>query len=201
MTEETEEASGVTRLTGKSARQRTQKSNNRFKPPKKYTGDIAELGTNVYMYGAKNAGNLYLKTTEAIADYVGREYGKAMRVLVKEGKESAPTEPNEPTEKDPSTVRLRKYESELKKYCHKKDEYDENEARVFLIIKGQCTLAMKNKIEETKNYKKIKEDADVPWLLEVIKGLAFAITEVQHEQWTMVQSVKRLMMMKQFPDE
>ena len=38
-------------------------------PSKKMVcGDVSELGTNAYMHGIKNQSELYIKTTEAIAE-------------------------------------------------------------------------------------------------------------------------------------
>jgi hypothetical protein len=39
-------------------------------------GNIAGLGNNVYQYGTRDQGDRFTRTTEAIADYVGREYSK-----------------------------------------------------------------------------------------------------------------------------
>jgi hypothetical protein len=36
-------------------------------------GNIAELGNNVYQYGTQDQGDRFTRTTEAIADYVGRK--------------------------------------------------------------------------------------------------------------------------------
>jgi hypothetical protein len=44
---------------------------------------IAELGNNVYQYGTRYQGDGFTRMTEGIADYVGREYSKEMRLLVK----------------------------------------------------------------------------------------------------------------------
>jgi hypothetical protein len=46
-------------------------------------GNIAELGNNVYQYETLDQGEKFIRTTEAIADYVGREYSKETRALVK----------------------------------------------------------------------------------------------------------------------
>ena len=62
-------------------------------PSKKMVyGDVSELGTNVYMHGIKNQSELYIKTTEAIAEYVGKKYDKNMKVLVKSMMENIPEE-------------------------------------------------------------------------------------------------------------
>jgi hypothetical protein len=51
-------------------------------------GNIAELGNNVSQDGTRDQGDRFTRTTEAIVDYVGREYSKDMRLLVKNQKEN-----------------------------------------------------------------------------------------------------------------
>ena len=68
----------------------------------KLQGDITELGNNVYVYGMRNQGDNYIKTMEAIAEYICREYNKAMRTLVKDKTETIPQEPEEPDGTDVS---------------------------------------------------------------------------------------------------
>ena len=63
-------------------------------------GNIAELGNNVYQYGTRDQGDRFTRTTEAIADYVGREYSKEMRLLVKNQKENEPKEPVMPDKEE-----------------------------------------------------------------------------------------------------
>jgi hypothetical protein len=46
-------------------------------------GNLTELGNNVYQHGTGDQGDMFTRTTEAIADYVRGEYGKEMRLLVK----------------------------------------------------------------------------------------------------------------------
>ena len=50
-------------------------------------------------------------------------------------------------------------------YHKKLDEFEEYKAKVFLIIKGQCTLTMKNKIESMTDYETIEKDDVVIKLL------------------------------------
>jgi hypothetical protein len=55
-------------------------------------GNLAELGNNVYQCGTQDQGDRFTRTTEAIADYVGREFSKKMRLLVKNQEENEPKE-------------------------------------------------------------------------------------------------------------
>jgi hypothetical protein len=52
--------------------------------------NIAELGTNVYQCGTWDQGDRFTRMTEAMANYVAREYSKEMRLLVKNQKENEP---------------------------------------------------------------------------------------------------------------
>jgi hypothetical protein len=50
-------------------------------------GKEEKLRELVYKFNTKDQADMYLCTTEAIADFVGVEYGRDMRMLVKHGKE------------------------------------------------------------------------------------------------------------------
>jgi hypothetical protein len=68
-------------------------------------GNIAELGDNIYQYGTRDQGDRFTRTTEAIADYVGKEYSKEMRLLVKNHqKENEPKEPVMPGKEEAKSL-------------------------------------------------------------------------------------------------
>jgi hypothetical protein len=135
------EDSDVDDATSEVSSRRGNKRVNRKAETMRARGSMEELGNNVYLYGSKNHdGDAYIKTTDAIAKYVGCEYNKAMWMLVKYHKEVLPTEPAEPSGKDVSSIKLKKYECELSQYHAKLDDYEEYKAKVFVIMKGQCSL-------------------------------------------------------------
>ena len=92
--------------------QRTRRTQRRENDKTNLQGDIPELGNNVYLFGSRNQGDSYIKTTEAIADYVGRECSREMRLLVKNQEENLPAEPKEP-ESSATEGRMTKYAKEL----------------------------------------------------------------------------------------
>jgi hypothetical protein len=53
----------------------------------------------------------------------------------------------------------------LKQYYFKKERYEEHKAKIFVIVKGQCTLNMKNKVESLKGCDSIEANDDVIKLL------------------------------------
>jgi hypothetical protein len=95
-------------------------------------GNLAELANNVYQYGTRDQGDRFTRTTEAIADYVGRDYSKEMRLLVKNQEENEPKEPVMPDKEEAKLPFVtKKYETELKQYYFKKERYEEHKAKIF----------------------------------------------------------------------
>jgi hypothetical protein len=76
---------------------------------------------------------------------------------------------------------MKKYETELKQYYFKKERNDkEHKAKIFVIVKGQCTLNMKYKVESLKGYDLIEAHDDVIKLLNSLKELTFKMQEVKY---------------------
>jgi hypothetical protein len=63
-------------------------------------GKEEKLGELVYKLNTKYQADMYLCTTEVIADFVGVEHGRDMRMLVKHGTEKTFTEPRIPRSDD-----------------------------------------------------------------------------------------------------
>ena len=110
------------------------------------------------------------------------------------------TEPVEPSS-DKSKYAIEKYKQELSRYNSKIDQYEEYKSKVFVIIKGQCSLAMKNKVESMTDYSTWEQGDDVIALLNAIKELSFSTVDVQYEYWTLARSMKNVMMMRQHDKE
>ena len=66
-----------------------------------------------------------------------------------------------------------------------------------MVVKGQCSLTVKNKVETVPKCDDIEKNDDVIKLLEGLKNLAFATADVQCKCWTAVQSLRRVATMKQ----
>jgi hypothetical protein len=56
---------------------------------------------------------------------------------------------------------MKKYETELKQYYFKKERYKEHKAKIFVIVKGQCTWNMKNTVESLKGHDSKEANDDV----------------------------------------
>ena len=174
----------------------------RYEHGGKAKGAVEELGKHVYVCEVQGANNKFIKTTEKIADYVGRELGKPMSDLVT-GKDNPPKEPEAlPASVKKDSHESRKWDKDYDHYLRQKDIYELNKGKVFVIIKGQCTLAVKNKLNSLgAEYAQLEQDIDVIGLLKAIRNIALENAEIQFEHWAAAQALKRLAMVNQHGDE
>jgi hypothetical protein len=94
-----------------------------------------------------------VRTTEAIADYVGREFSKERRLLVKNQEENEPGEAVMPDKEEAKLPFVMKQsETELKQYYVKTEIYEKHKAKIFVIVKRQCNLNMNKKVESLQGY-------------------------------------------------
>ena len=144
-------------------------------------GETEELGSNVFKFNSKDAPEYYIHTKEAIAHYAGVNYGKNMRMLVKNGEEKkftkptleAPKKKKGQEDRDPSPGELEEFKMELLLYHKEKKEYNEQKQKLFIVILGQCTRATKNKLFSDSKFKTLEKEDDVVGLLEKLEQLAF----------------------------
>ena len=162
-------------------------------------GKEEKLGELVYKFNTKDQADMYLRTTEAIADFVGVEYGRDMRMLVKHGTEKTFTEPRIPRSDDTTPGLMEKYKTELRIFHREKKEFQDNKAKVFVIILGQCTHNVKSKLENELGYATLEMNDDVVGLLKQLKQMAFASGGVQHPFWTLQIVMRRLLAINQGP--
>ena len=99
------------------------------------------------------------------------------------------------------TYKLKKYKKDLALYYEKLDKYLKIKAKVFLVIKGKCTLSMKNNLAAMEKYGELEENDDVVGLLKMIKELSYSSTEVKYEYWLMTKMLYRLINVRQGDNE
>jgi hypothetical protein len=144
---------------------------------------------------------MYLCTTEVIADFVGVEYGRDMRMLVKHGIEKTFTEPRIPRSDDTTPGLMEKYKTELGIFHRVKKEFQDNKAKVSVIILRQCTHNVKSKLENELGYTTLEMNENAVGLLRQLKQMAFTSGGVQHPFWTLQIVMQRLLAINQGPRE
>ena len=164
-------------------------------------GKLKQLGDLCYSCTAKAKADLYLRTTEAIANYVGVEYGKNMRMLVKYGTEKTFTEPRAPRSDENTPGLMEKYKTELTIYHKDVKEYEDQKAKVFVVILEQCSSVVKGRLENDSGFATLESNDDVVGLLKKLKDMAFSTGGVQHPFWTLQTVLRHLTAINQGPRE
>ena len=162
---------------------------------------IAELKDYFYALVDPKEAYKFEETTKRIGNYVGRVYNHHMRALVVSGVELALTKPVYPTGKDPSEEKKAVWSKDYDTYIRKKDLYEEHKSKVFIVIMGRCTKAMRNRIEKLDAFKDSEKTNDVVALLKLIKRQIFDVNDRKHPSLRSVLALKKLCSCRQHDKE
>jgi len=155
---------------------------------KKYT--VATVGSQV---------DIFTETTKAIGEYVGREFGSAMKKLVLHEKEAVfeiPSLPEKPTEQDKL-----QWSIDYKTITADKKTYEEQKTKVFGIIFEQCDETMKQCVESHSLYAEADEISDVLTLLSMIRESAYDANTQQYPPRQAAMAWKHMASVHQQHDE
>ena len=99
-------------------------------------GAITELGNATFSYGNKG-GDSFTSIKEIIADYVGRLFGKRMRILVLRMKENPPPPPevpkgDPPKKTDPVPAEWRKFDRAVDHHLKLMEQYLVDKGKTFI---------------------------------------------------------------------
>ena len=169
------------------------------------SGAITELGSAVFQYGNR-AGDNFTSTKELIADYVGRLYGKRMRILVLRMKENPPAPPaipetTPPKKSEPIPADWRRYDKATEHHLKLMEEYHVDKGKTFIIVLAQCSTLMKHKIEGTDTHEKMEDTDDVVGLLTLIQNLSHGNTTTQNSFWVTAKHYKKVGTIRQNRNE
>jgi hypothetical protein len=147
------------------------KQSNREDIKTKVSGKIEQLDGHIYDVSSASPSDSFTRTTEEIALYVSSTLDKAGDYRTGLVNMILPpiTKPKPP--KDPSDVVLTAlFAEEIKMYSRALEARRNNQGKVFGIILGQCTKAMKDQIESDVKWQDINIDSDVIGLLKLIRA-------------------------------
>ena len=169
--------------------------------PRKFLGEIAELGTAVFTVHHPDSPEAYLLAVERVSAYVGREYSKKMQVLVENQKEHVFVEPVEPSRTTSTAAELKRYEVELAELIREQKKYCEHKTGVFLVLLGQCTHEVKVCLKNDASFAEIKDKDDVLGLLKLLRTFAYVTDGSQHPYLAVCVTEKRLLSITQGRNE
>ena len=134
-----------------------------------------ELGDNIYIINHSGQADKYVKTTEAILNYIQKTYknGEDLKKALKREQDLDFTvlEPTAPGTIDNTTPAGFKYKLEMEQHYRRLNQYETNKSNAHALIYGQCSLAVKNKLQARKDWDVVQED---PF------KLLIAIKEITH---------------------
>ena len=153
--------------TGADGKQRRRNRNRRGNPREnRFDGACSELKGHTYDVVF---GDTFAKTTREIAEYVARSYDDAgdFRTGMVDLQLPAIQPPADPDVDDQLAVE--KWKLELRSYQKSKETRTRNQNRVFALLLGQCSQALRNRMEPHEDWVTINNDSDVIALLRLIQ--------------------------------
>ena len=164
-----------------------------------YLGKITDLKGYVYDvgYGARDQ---FARTTKEIGEYIARTHKNAGEFINALDPDNLGFEPIPyPADPDPLANRivLKKWEDRYKEAADKERARKSVSEQAFSVILGQCSPAVRDRIQAQRIYAHVKADLDVIELLRLIRTSLYAGGTSKKTEQSAQEAVERLMMFKQ----
>jgi hypothetical protein len=101
----------------------------------------------------------------------------------------APTEPTEPAP-SANKVALAKFNTKLKHFLDKSDEYDNIKALVFGTVKRQCDPLVRSRLTSSPDFEQLEADGNVVELLNRIKSIVNKQLDGQYPHWKLAEDMR-----------
>jgi len=123
------------------------------------------------VYDVVTGKDTFAKTTREIAEYVGREFDDAGEFRTGMVAMRLPdlTEPVAPAD-NAGVVAVELWKLARRTYEKSLEVRRKNSARVFALLIGQCSQALRNRLEAHEHYSRVNATSNVIRLLEMIQG-------------------------------
>jgi hypothetical protein len=159
---------------------------------------IEELQGKVFVFGVQGQKERFIKAKRAVAEYLGRtsEAPKELYTAIQSGVEPTFKEPDDPGP-NATPAQLKKYDILFKKNDAKQELYMKEKAKAFRIIMGQCSTAMRNKLETLPEFQEWENKDNFVALLERMRQLVYGTDKGQYEFWEMQAAMSGLFSLKQ----
>jgi hypothetical protein len=176
------EGSGSLNQTGGGQGQRRRQGARRGQPQRdsapqvsKFEGRCEDLSGHIYDYAnPRQAADQFTKTTREICEYLGRtyKYGADTKMALETMAEPTFAEPTDPVATATRT-QVRIWEKQVDEHVKRGSMLTENLNTAYSLIYGQCSDAMRAKLESRPNHIAIEGAADSIGLLENIRTVMF----------------------------
>ena len=159
----------------------------------KFTGRCEDVGGHIYDCTApRDAATQFVLTTREISEYVGREYshGGDIRLTVLNQARPTLTEPSDPAE-NATRTQVRIWERKCDAFVRREEALEENIKKAYALVYGQCTEAMRARVESAPGYVTFSPISDVIALLKAIKQIMFQYQEEKYPYHALFEAKRR----------
>ena len=171
----------------------------------KFEGRCDDLKGFVYDCSDTRQTDMFVKTTKELAEYVGRKfktYPSDAKKSIDDLKKITIAVPVAPVPTgDATTVTdafiLKRYKKQIDAYFDKVAALSENVKRIYSVVWGQCTDALRARLEGTKGYKEVYDDQDGIELLLMIKGIVYNFQSQKYLPQAIHEAKRRFYMLQQ----
>ena len=130
--------------------------------PAKFKGKTKDLKGCVYDVEVKNWAQLFVNTTKEIAEYAERKLKESQDIFnaIKKLTDISLDMPAKPTEYDATTNNI-VFKHLIDLHIKRQNLYRQNKASMYSVVLGQCSKAMRAKLEGDHQFNVIKEDTEI----------------------------------------
>ena len=136
---------------------RNRNQHNRHSNATKFKGETESLHGHIYDVGVYNQTELFTETTKKMASYTGQTYKEPQDIqrAIEEVKDIDILMPTKRTNITITTLKAKLYKNDIEIWSKRESLYRQNKAAMYSVVLGQCTEAIKAKIEADTQYKSI----------------------------------------------
>lgn len=175
-------------------------------PEDKFKGLNEKLSGFTFDYGGTGNQDEYAKTIKAIINHIGQEFTnpRDIQTTLEDAVLYSIPMPKEPanygTDKVNKTESLM-FEKKVARYIIREDTLQDNLAKTFSLIWGQCTDNLKAKLESITDWKTIHHEKDALRLIQEVKNIIYKFEDQSYPMHSLFRANETVYLIKQKDDE
>ena len=157
----------------------------------KFEGRCDELKGFIYDCLDPRQADMYAKTMKEIAEYAGQtcKHGADICKAIESLERPRMAPPADPAA-DASATDRRIWEKKVDTYVKHENIYEQNIENMYSVILGQCTDAMRAKLESQDQFEQVLDDSDAIELLRMIRDITFNFQSQKYEPLSIHESIR-----------
>jgi hypothetical protein len=171
-----------------------------YKKPTEKEGKCDDLAGYTYDCSDSRlvAADMYTKNTKEIAEHVGRtfKYGVDAKKAITTLLLPVFVEPTNPADKATRT-QIRVWEKTVDEFVKQQTHLEQNVKTICPLVLGQCTDAMRAKLESQSGYRTIEDESKGIELLKMIRTIMFNFQSQKYGPWALHEAKVRFLTFKQ----